>query len=163
MVKVAIDLELQDKPGQLVKALESIAKFGGNITSVYHHRERMKGEAVPISIGFEIKDPKRTNDIISTIKTQGFTILRTEFEQKTFNATVILIGHVFQANITDTIEQIMATKAIVQKVDARIKGMKNVSSVKFTLQANSAEVIQRAIEVTKKICSEKNLQMIRSL
>ena len=152
MVKVAIDLELQDKPGQLVKALESIAKFGGNINSVYHHRERMKGEAVPISIGFEIKDPKRTNDIISTIKTQGFTILRTEFEQKTFNATV-----------TDTIEQIMATKAIVQKVDARIKGMKNVSSVKFTLQANSAEIIRRAIEVTKKICSEKNLQMIRSL
>jgi len=163
MVKVDVEIELPDKPGQLVKVLEAIAKFGGNITSVYHHRERKRGDAVPISVGFEIQEQKRTNNILSSIKKQGFTITRAEFEQKTFDSTVILIGHVFTTGITDTINQIMATKAVVKKVDARIKGVKNVSSVKLTLQANSKEVMKRAIEVTSRICQEKDLRMIRSL
>ena len=163
MVKVDVEIELPDKPGQLVKVLEAIAKFGGNITSVYHHRERKRGDAIPISVGFEIQEPKRTNNILSAIKKQGFTITRAEFEQKTFDSTVILIGHVFTTGITDTINQIMATKAVVKKVDARIKGVKNVSSVKLTLQANSKEVMKRAIEVTSRICQEKDLRMIRSL
>jgi ACT domain-containing protein len=163
MVKVDVEIELPDKPGQLVKVLDSIAKFGGNITSVYHHRERKKGDAVPISVGFEIREPKKTSSILSTIKRQGFTIKRAEFERKTFDSTIILIGHVFTTGITDTINQIMATKTVVKKVDARIKDVKNVSSVKLTLQANSKEVMKRGIEVINSICREKDLRMIRSI
>ena len=163
MVKVEVELELQDRPGQLVGVLESIARFGGNITSVYHHRERKRGEAVPVSISFDVAETKMARMIVSTIRKLGFTVVRAGIERKAFDATIILVGHVFATNITDTIERIMSTKAVVNKVNARIKSLQEVSSVKFTIQANSRQVLERAINTTKTICQEKDLRLIRSL
>ncbi len=157
-----MDVELEDVPGQLIKVLEPIAKGGGNIVGVVHHRNHARGSLVKVTVTFDLSEPKRLDEILSELRKRKISILRMGGERKTHAMTAILIGHVFATNIKDTIDRVMATGAAVRKVDARIKSPEEVSSVKLIIEADTEEELTRACQELKKAGREKDLFIIRS-
>jgi len=51
MAIVSIVVELKDQPGQLLKVLEPISRYGGNIISILHQRDKMTPlKRIPVEI-----------------------------------------------------------------------------------------------------------------
>ncbi len=72
-----LNIELIDKPGQLVAVSEIIAKCGGNVTGVNHERSS-EGSAVNgcfLHITIETRDFEQIEEIKNTLKEKGFHLL----------------------------------------------------------------------------------------
>jgi ACT domain-containing protein len=39
-MRISMDLELQDRPGQLIHVLTPVSNLGGNILSIVHHHDK---------------------------------------------------------------------------------------------------------------------------
>jgi len=161
-LKGLLTVELPDKPGQLMKVLIPLAESGCNIVNIRHIREDIKKGAAQVEITFETEDKSSVERAVEQMKKKGVIIIHFSPELVTYRATVILIGHVFMTDITDTIIQIMKNKVSVTEVDARITQIEEYSSVKMTLQSDTKEELKKALNAVKKICEEKQLYLIRS-
>jgi len=72
-MRVSLDLELKDIPGQLVRALEPVSQFGGNIVSVVHLREG-KGKRVPVHLIIEADNQKNIDEITAELERRDIWI-----------------------------------------------------------------------------------------
>ncbi len=162
-MKIELEVELTDKPGELVKCLEPISALGGNILQVIHHRSRSVGKGVtPVSIHFEVENIDVIEDIKNAIESQGVHVVKWAQEFVGFKHVVILIGHVFQKDITDTIIRLLDSGVLVNEVNAKITQKEEVSTVKFSIVGDTEQTIQEALNLCKEICKEKELFLIRS-
>ncbi|MCD6455910.1 MAG: hypothetical protein J7K81_03865, partial [Methanophagales archaeon] len=56
-MKISMDIELTDIPGQLVLALKPVSDFGGNILSVLHQRDKKTPSGrIPVQLTLEIEE-----------------------------------------------------------------------------------------------------------
>ncbi|MFX1518844.1 MAG: hypothetical protein ACFFCD_02820 [Promethearchaeota archaeon] len=161
-MKIELEVELTDKPGELVRCLEPISAQGGNILQVIHHRSQSVGKGVaPVSIHFEVENIDVIKDIKNTIEKQGVHVVKWAQEFVGFKKIVLLIGHVFQKDITDTIIRLLDSGVLVNEVNAKITQKEEVSTVKFSIVGDTEQKIQDAMNLCKEICMEKGLFLIR--
>ena len=161
-----MELEIPDSPGQLIKVLEPISKYGGNIIDIFHIRDRMRNNYVPVIFNFDVTDIENLNKIKSAIEELGFKIIRFDSEIGAFKGIVILIGHVFDSDINDTIDEVInidIEKIQIRKISALIKDPKDPSAVKFQIQTETKELLERAYEKFQELSEKKNFLMIREL
>ena len=73
----AINIELDDQPGNLVEVASVIARCGGNITSVHHNRQgdSQKINACILKIVCETRDEKHVAEINRALKESGFKVV----------------------------------------------------------------------------------------
>jgi len=72
---VSMDLELKDRPGQLVQALKPLSTCGANIMSVlHHHDQRTPRGAIPVQVVFQLTNGK-LDDIITDLEKGGVRIV----------------------------------------------------------------------------------------
>ncbi|HID26938.1 MAG TPA: amino acid-binding protein, partial [Methanosarcinales archaeon] len=91
-MRVSMDLELKDIPGQLILAIQPISEFKGNIVSVIHHREKKTPRGtVPVQIVFEI-DSANLEKLNKKLKENGIIIARVGEERLIEKGSVVLIG-----------------------------------------------------------------------
>ena len=69
-----IEMELDDKPGELVEVASVIANLGGNITGVHHDRSanRNKVNACVLRVTMETRDSAHVKEIKSALEQKGF-------------------------------------------------------------------------------------------
>ena len=69
-----IEMELDDKPGELVEVGSVIASLGGNITGVHHDRSanRNKVNACVLRVTMETRDEEHVKEIKSALEQKGF-------------------------------------------------------------------------------------------
>lgn len=161
-MKVKLEIELLDEPGQLIKALEPVSNFGGNIREIEHLRDQKRGNILPVAIIFDLDNEDELDKIIQTLKRQNISVIRAEPIRSTSKKTVILVGHVFATNIKDTIDRILETQVVVKEVTARIKRPEEVSTVKFKIEAENEEKLEETIEIIRNIGAKKNLFVVWS-
>lgn len=161
-MKIKLEIELLDEPGQLIKALEPVSKFGGNIGEIDHLRDQKKGNKLPVVITFDLDKEGELKNIIRTLEKQNISVIRAEPIRSTCKKTVILVGHVFATNIKDTIDKILETQVVVKEVTARIKRPEEVSTVKFKIEAENEEKLEETVERIRDIGSKKNLFVVWS-
>jgi len=101
-LKFDLTIALADRPGQLVKALEPIAKNGGNIISIIHEREEPSAGFVPVSLVVDFPSKWNLMKTINDLKELGVTIVRSEEIIDTTHITVILIGKVDLKRLAET-------------------------------------------------------------
>ncbi len=72
-----LEMELDDKPGELVEVCTVIAKLGANITGVFHDRSanRKKVNTCNLRVAMETKNQEHIDAIIKALEDRGFTIL----------------------------------------------------------------------------------------
>ena len=73
----AITVLLEDKPGNLAKALNIIAAEGGNIIDISHHRYLPKGKfwEVEVKVIIEVNNNQQLEDIITSLKEEGINVI----------------------------------------------------------------------------------------
>ncbi|WRQ72910.1 MAG: amino acid-binding protein [Methanosarcinales archaeon Met12] len=160
-MRVTMDLELKDIPGQLVLALRPISELGGNIVSVVHHRERKNPRGlIPVQIAFEI-DETRVDTLVNRLKNDGVVVAQIGRERLRERAVVILVGHIVHSDISDTIAQVDGTGyAEVKDLAMSMPGIDQYSSARLIIRAMGKKELSDAIELLRNIAHEKGLLLI---
>jgi len=155
-----MEMGLKDVPGSLLRSLEPISKHGGNIISVLHHRS--EADDVKVKLVFQIKDLKSLQLIEKSLKQGAIKISdiivegRRYYEKKTIS--FILIGHVIDSDIRDTIDRINNI-GCVSDVDVVMPDPSAKSSVLMKADIDNGD-IDNVVDLIKDICEEKKLAFI---
>lgn len=155
---VRMTLELSDEPGELLKALQPIADRGGNIVSVTHQRgdETPRG-TLPVEITLEIVE-ERLEQVQEDLHELGVRVAQVGEERFHESITVVLVGHLVETDVTDTIENIEEEGVkIVDFALAMPEDDEDTSSARITIEATSEDKIDRAMDGIREVCDRKDL------
>jgi len=119
-LKFDLTIALADRPGQLIRALEPIAKNGGNIISIIHEREEPSSGFVPVSLVVDFPSRWNLRKTIDDLKRLGVTIIKSEEIIETTRITAILIGNIDIKRLVET-------------------GIKNVKIVEFEVSSPASK------------------------
>jgi ACT domain-containing protein len=163
-MRVSMDLELKDIPGQLLLVLKPISDFKGNlITVVHHHEKRTPRSTIPVQVVFEIKADK-LDEIICKFEESGVNVISVDEKRYLEHGTVILIGHIVHTDIQDTIDKIDKTGcAEVVDLNLSMPKIDRPSSASLKIDAVNREDLNLVIDLLKKIAEEKDLLVIEPI
>ncbi|MEM4472282.1 MAG: ACT domain-containing protein [Archaeoglobaceae archaeon] len=151
-------VELEDRPGQLLKVLEPIARNGGNIVGIVHQRgKKTPLNRVPVEISFTA-DSKKAENIFREL--QGEVVIRSFGKIRTATISLLLIGHVIHTDLSDTIKRIDDSEAECVEINVTMPEMNQPSTAILTISAKSLEALERALERVREICREKGILVI---
>lgn len=106
-MRVYADLRLKDVPGQLVKALEPVSTFDGNIIGVVHHHDNIAGGRISVNLTFEVKTQKQLENMLHAWKESDVDIAKLSSLFETFEFDYVIAGDISPQElreITDGIE-----------------------------------------------------------
>ena len=158
-------MELKDVPGQLLRALEPIARFGGNIQSIIHQRERKTPLGrIPVMLVFDIKDKSGLRKILDALRSRDIVVTQIGEKVYAVKHTVLLLGHIVHADIRILIDKINSLPGVrVFDLSLAMGGLGGESAARMTLTSDNETRARAAIEWMAKFSKQKNLVLITSL
>lgn len=153
-LKFSMTIALADKPGQLLKALEPIAKNGGNIISIVHERDKLVEGYVPVSVVVDFPSHENYTNAINELKNLGIIVVESSEIVEKVRLTFILAGNV---NLMEVVKSKVKEAEIVSLETSTIKP--NGVSVKLEAEV-SVRGVNEFVEELKKIASEQNALLI---
>jgi ACT domain-containing protein len=162
---VRVVMELQDVPGQLLRALEPIARYGGNIQSIIHQRERKTPLGkVPVMLVFEIKDRTRLRKILAALKTRGITVTQVGEQVYTVKHAAVLVGHIVHADIRSLVDHMNSLPGTrIVDLSLSVGGPKRESAARLTILCDSEIHARRALAQLEKFCKRKDLLLVTAI
>ncbi|MDD1769644.1 MAG: hypothetical protein LUO79_01025 [Methanomassiliicoccales archaeon] len=106
-MRVYADLRLKDVPGQLVKALEPVSTFDGNIIGVVHHHDNIAGGRISVNLTFEVKTQKQLENMLRAWKESDVDVAKLSSLFETYEFDYVIAGDISPQElreITDGIE-----------------------------------------------------------
>ncbi len=163
-MRVSMDLEIKDAPGQLLNALQPISELKGNLKSVVHHHEKHTPRGtIPVQLVFEA-EPSILDNIITKLEENGIGVIRVDEERMMEHGAVLLVGHIVHTDIQNTIESIDKTGyAEVVEISLSMPHIDTTSSASLKIDAVGREELYDAIKVLKNIAEEKDLLVIEPI
>lgn len=160
-MRLDFEVELADAPGQLSRVLEVVAAHGGNVLSVVHRHERAERGAVPVDISIEIPQPQslRLLDALA----RSHRLLRVNREGGPARVALLLVGHVFQANLRDLLDAAFEHRAEATAVDARIAGRANPSAVLVSLTADDETALRKGVAALRKKAQQAKVSVLEQV
>ncbi|BDC36165.1 MAG: amino acid-binding protein [Candidatus Methanoliparum thermophilum] len=163
-MKVKMKLELKDEPGTLIKALLPISKYGGNIVYVVHDREKkLPNGNITVQISIEAnKDQVR--EIKNALEDEDIGILSIDEVKLIEDLAFIMIGHIVDTDIKDTIDRVDNT-GFAEVIDLNLKmpNIKKESSARIIIRATGKEEMKKCVDLINKIANEKDFVLIYPL
>ncbi|MDI9610838.1 MAG: ACT domain-containing protein [Archaeoglobaceae archaeon] len=154
-------VELEDKPGQLLKVLEPIARNGGNIVGIFHQRgKKTPLNRIPVEISFRAES-KKAEKIIEELQKE--VLVRRFGKLRTAVISLLLIGHVIHTDLSDTIKRVDNSDAECVELNVTMPELNEPSTAMITITAKSEEALERALERVKEICQEKKIMVIEPI
>lgn len=163
-MRVSMDIELKDTPGQLLCALTPISELRGNLKSiVHHHEERTPRGTIPVQLVFEA-EPDNLDAIIEKLEKNGIGISRVDEKRLIEEGAVILIGHIVHTDIQDTIDSIDRTGyAEVVDISLSMPHINTTSSASLKICAIGIKELHEAISILKDVAEKKDLLVIEPI
>ena len=163
-MRLSMDLELQDVPGQLLLALQPFKDIKANIISVVHHRERKTPRGmIPVRFVVEM-DRSKIDTVKEELKKCGVSVVRAGEDRLIESVSVVLVGHVLHSDLGDTIDRIDSTGyAEVMDLSLSMTGINEPSSAYLKIRATGKAEIQKALSVLCEVGKEKQLLVIEPI
>jgi len=163
-MRLSMDLELQDIPGQLMLSLEPFKKYKGNILSVVHHRDRKTPMGkIPVRLVFEIKT-SNIDKVKKHLEKNGIVVVRVGEDRFIEEMSVLLVGHVVHTDLGDTINRIDSTGfAEVEDLCLKMPGIEDPSSAYMRIRATGKEEIEKSLSILREVGAQKNLLVIEPI
>ncbi|NMA09414.1 threonine dehydratase [Methanoculleus chikugoensis] len=157
-------LEMRDRPGQLVAALQPISAVGGNIIAVIHQRETPAAtEALDVQIVLELPEG-RLSRLLELLREQGVNVVRIDEERLLYECTLIMIGHLMHTDLSDTVGRIDTTgSAEVTELSLVMPAISSPSSARITIRSTTRTEMKKAIRILRSVAEQKNLLIIEPL
>jgi ACT domain-containing protein len=156
-LKFDLTLALSDRPGQLIKALEPIAKNGGNIISIIHEREEPAEGSVPVSLVVDFPSKWNLRKTIDDLKGLDIAIIKSVEIVETTSVTLILIGRMDLRKLVETeIKDVRITGFEVSAPNSK------EACVKLEMEVPTGSV-QIALNKLKKVSEEENAILVSSI
>lgn len=153
-----LTLALADRPGQLLRALEPIAKNGGNIISIIHEREKFTaGAYVPVSLVVDFPAYQNFRRAREDLEKIGVSIIRSEEVIERASITAILIGKIEFKRITEA--EIRSLRIVDFEVVAPTS---NEACIKLNIEV-PMQSVDEALRELKRISKEENAILITSI
>ena len=156
-MKFDLTLGLVDRPGQLLKALEPIAKNGGNIISIIHEREKVTGGYVPVSLVVDFPANKNFEKAKRELENIGISVIKSEEITEKANVTFILIGKLDVRKIVET--EIEGARIVDFEVSAPTS---KEACVRLNIEA-PVEAVNTIVSKLKEVAKEENAVLISSM
>jgi ACT domain-containing protein len=158
-------MELEDVPGQLLRALEPIARFGGNIQSIVHQRERKTPLGrLPVMLVFEIRDKQRLSKLLAALRARGITVTQLGESVRAIKTAALLIGHIIHTDIRDTVDRLNDLRGVrVSDLSLAMSELGKESSARITITADDEARANIALRRLQETAERKNLLLITSL
>ncbi|MGA9141623.1 MAG: amino acid-binding protein [Methanocella sp.] len=162
-MRITMDLELKDIPGQLVNALVPISDAGGNIVSVvHHHAKRTPRGTIPIQVTFDFEGS--LDALKFSLESRDIKIARVNEAKLLEHRTVLIVGHIIHSDIRDTIDQIDRTGyAEVVDLAMSMPGISLKSSARIGISAEGKEEARKAMNLMREIARKKDLLVIEPI
>jgi ACT domain-containing protein len=159
-----VRLELVDEPGELLRALEPISANGGNLLSIYHERGNLTPRGnIPVEVDLECR-PDRFDVVVDALREAGVTIIQAGEDAYTEQVTVLLVGHLVDTDLSDTlsrVESCSAASVTDLSLDAP-EGTDDVSSARVHLAVES-DGLGDALATVRSVAEEKGMQVVEPL
>ncbi len=162
-MRITMDLELKDIPGQLVNALVPISDAGGNIVSVvHHHAKRTPRGTIPIQVTFDFEGS--LDALKFSLESRDIKIARVNEAKLLEHRTVLIVGHIIHSDIRDTIDQIDRTGyAEVVDLAMSMPGISLKSSARIGISAEGKDEARKAMNLMREIAKKKDLLVIEPI
>ena len=163
-MRVSMDIELKDNPGQLLLALDPISELKGNLKSIVHHHEkRTPRGTIPVQLVFEVV-PENLSLIIERLEKNGIGVARVDEKRFMEHGAVILIGHIVHTDIQDTIDTIDNTGfAEIVDISLSMPQIEKRSSASLKIDAVGRRELYEAISILKDVAEKKDLLVIEPI
>ena len=158
---ITIDIELKDKPGELLRVLTPISKHGANIISIIHSREEKRGGKVPVRIVIDVEDKEKLKKILENLEKEGAIIKKIDGKDKKVYLDVVVIGHVVDTNVRDTIDRINEI-GLVEDLDLIMPHPDKESSAMMRIIIDE-DKIEELFYLFEELEKEKGLLFIKSI
>ena len=162
---ILLEVNLPDVPGSLIELIKPISENGANIYGILHHHDKKINNTIPVEITFELNDKilefsmqKIKADLIK----KHIEIIRISIDSKYKTFTFILSGHVFDTDITDTLNFLNSKKIKTTELNAKFSRTEDISNVKIKVEFPQNMTRSELIEEINKISKQKNLFFIKS-
>ncbi len=156
-----VRLELIDRPGELLRALEPIADHGGNLLSIFHERGNITPRGhIPVEVDLECP-PDRFDEIVDALRAEGINVIQAGADRYGEEITVLLVGHLVDTDLSDTISRIerCSTATVADLSLMAPEGTEGISSARLRLAAESGTVAE-AVETIRSVAEQKELSVI---
>ncbi len=164
-MRARIEMELEDTPGQLVKVLEPISKYGANIQNVVHQREELTPLGkVPVTVILEVPEKKVLEKILDDIREVGARITRVGEEEAAVRAVILLVGEIIETDIRDSVERLNDIEGSkVSDLTLALGNSEEEDSARVIIWGTEKESLEKAVSKLEEISEEKGLLMIKPL
>jgi ACT domain-containing protein len=159
-----VRLELVDRPGELLRALEPIADHGGNLLSIFHERGNVTPRGhIPVEVDLEAT-PERFDVIVDALREEGINVIQAGAERYGAELTVVLIGHIVDTDLSDTLERIEeASGASVRDLSlSSPDGRAGDSSARVRVATHRGET-DAVLAAVREVVEKKDLQVVEPL
>lgn len=160
-MRLELEVELPDSPGQLQRVLEIVADHGANVVSVVHLHEKETDGRVPVELIVEVPEPEALRLVDAVAREHR--LLSINREGGTVRTAVLLVGHVFEADLRQLLDRVFQAGGRVGTVDARIEGQDNPSAVLVTLSADRDDTLQAAVDALEDEAQGAELHLIEQV
>ena len=158
-----VRLELADEPGELLAALEPIADNGGNLLSIFHERGHVSPRGrIPVEVDLEAT-PERFETIVEALRDAGVNVVQAGQERYSEELTVVLVGHLVDTDLSDTLSQLRAENGAVSDLSLSApEGAEGESSALLRLKTDQGAV-EETLSAVRRVADEKGLRVIEPL
>ena len=156
-----VRMELIDEPGELLNALAPIAERGGNLLSIYHERGSLTPRGrIPVEVAIECV-PGRFEEIVRGLRAAGITVIQAGEDRYSEALTLILVGHLVDTDLSDTLERLEACpNATIRDIALETPDDREaVSSARVRL-AVDREGLDETLAGVHTVADEKDLRVI---
>ncbi|MEA4958038.1 hypothetical protein SDC9_32149 [bioreactor metagenome] len=161
-MKMDLVLELQDIPGQLVSVLDPISIFGTNLVTVIHQRD-FKNERGMIPVQITIEGERgNLKQVIGKLTEMNITILEIDGVVVKEKISTILIGHVIDTDIKDTMDKINSIEG-VSVVSMDIKLEEELESSAMIVVESDPDKKNIVLNKIQDIANEKGLSVVNEV
>ena len=162
-MRISLDLELADKPGELVNVLEPISDHSGNVVSIIHDRDVTTGSGgVMIYLTIDFKGS--LDPLLSDLRERGIKVVSAGELRLRESCSVVIVGHVVHTDLRDTIDRIDSTgHSEVVDMALKMPGVNDTSSARITINSTGSEQLSESLEILRSIAREKDLLLIEPL
>ena len=163
-MRLSMDLELQDIPGQLLLALQPLKENKANIISVVHHRDHKTPRGmIPVRFVVEM-DQSKIEQVKTKLRESGILVVRAGEDRCIEAVSVVLVGHVLDSDLGDTVSRIDSTGfAEVMDLALTMPGVNEPSSAYLKIRATGKNEIQKALTILREVGREKKLLVIEPI